>query len=212
MTGLRPDSLRVWDLETDFRATVPDVVTLPQHFMRHGYRTVQIGKIYHNTIPDSRSWHEEIHLHGFPYRSRRRLPRTREPGHSGGAQGEDHRGGPAGSRRRPVRHVVLEGQRDREPRPAGQRVLRRRADRPGAEGARRDSRAGSRSSSPSATTGLTCRSTPLAGTGTSTTPTRSRWRRTPTRRRTRRPSPAAIWPSCAGMPTSRRRRSRGRAD
>ena len=67
MTGLRPDSLRVWDLETDFRSTVPDVVTLSQHFMRHGYRAVQIGKIYHNTIPDSLSWHEEIHLHGFPY-------------------------------------------------------------------------------------------------------------------------------------------------
>jgi arylsulfatase A-like enzyme len=67
MTGLRPDSLRVWDLETDFRSTVPDIVTLPQHFMRHGYRVVQIGKIYHNTIPDSRSWHQEIHLHGFPY-------------------------------------------------------------------------------------------------------------------------------------------------
>ena len=67
LTGLRPDSLRVWDLETDFRSTVPDVVTLPQHFMRHGYRAVQIGKIYHNTIPDSLSWHREIHLQGFPY-------------------------------------------------------------------------------------------------------------------------------------------------
>jgi iduronate 2-sulfatase len=67
MTGLRPDSLRVWDLETDFRSTVPDIVTLPQHFMRHGYRAVQIGKIYHNTIPDSLSWHEEIRLRGFPY-------------------------------------------------------------------------------------------------------------------------------------------------
>ncbi len=67
MTGLRPDSLRVWDLATDFRSTVPDVVTLPQHFMRQGYRTVQIGKIYHNTIPDTRSWHQEIHLPGFPY-------------------------------------------------------------------------------------------------------------------------------------------------
>jgi iduronate 2-sulfatase len=67
MTGLRPDSIRVWDLDTDFRANVPDVVTLPQHFMRHGYRTVQIGKIYHNTLPDRRSWHQEIHLPGFPY-------------------------------------------------------------------------------------------------------------------------------------------------
>lgn len=28
---------------------------------------MQIGKIYHNTIPDSLSWHEAIRLHGFPY-------------------------------------------------------------------------------------------------------------------------------------------------
>ena len=33
MTGLRPDSIKVWDLVTDFRDTVPDVVTLPQAFM-----------------------------------------------------------------------------------------------------------------------------------------------------------------------------------
>ncbi len=68
MTGLRPDSLRVWDLETDFRSTVPDVVTLPQHFMNNGYHAVSIGKIYHNLIPDSLSWSEpEIHVPGFPY-------------------------------------------------------------------------------------------------------------------------------------------------
>ena len=37
LTGLRPDSLRVWDLRTDFRKTRPNVVTLPQHFKQHGY-------------------------------------------------------------------------------------------------------------------------------------------------------------------------------
>jgi choline-sulfatase len=68
MTGLRPDSLRVWDLATDFRDSVPDVVTLPQHFMRHGYTTVAIGKIYHNTIPDSLSWSEpKLHIDGYPF-------------------------------------------------------------------------------------------------------------------------------------------------
>jgi uncharacterized repeat protein (TIGR03987 family) len=68
MTGLRPDSLRVWDLQTDFRSTVPDVVTLPQHFMRHGYHTAAIGKIYHNVIPDSASWSEpKLHVDGYPF-------------------------------------------------------------------------------------------------------------------------------------------------
>lgn len=68
MTGLRPDSLRVWDLQTDFRRTVPDVVTLPQYFMENGYHTVAIGKIYHNVIPDFRSWSEpKIHIWGYPF-------------------------------------------------------------------------------------------------------------------------------------------------
>jgi len=68
MTGLRPDSLRVWDLQTDFRQTVPDVVTLPQHFMRNGYHTAAIGKIYHNVIPDSLSWSEpKLHIDGYPF-------------------------------------------------------------------------------------------------------------------------------------------------
>ncbi|MCG6948824.1 MAG: sulfatase [Acidobacteria bacterium] len=68
MTGLRPDSTRVWDLRTDFRDTIPDVVTLPQHFKRHGYFTTAVGKIYHNTLPDDASWSEpKLHVDGFPF-------------------------------------------------------------------------------------------------------------------------------------------------
>jgi iduronate 2-sulfatase len=68
MTGLRPDSLRVWDLDTDFRTTVPDVVTLPQYFREQGYFATVVGKIYHNIIPDSLSWSEpEMKIPGFPY-------------------------------------------------------------------------------------------------------------------------------------------------
>jgi len=48
MTGLRPDTLRVWNLTTHFRETTPDVVTLPQHFKNNGYFTQNIGKIFHN--------------------------------------------------------------------------------------------------------------------------------------------------------------------
>ena len=68
MTGLRPDSLKVWDLRTDFRQTQPDVVTLPQHFKQQGYYCTAIGKIYHNTIPDPLSWSEpKLHIDGFPF-------------------------------------------------------------------------------------------------------------------------------------------------
>jgi iduronate 2-sulfatase len=56
MTGLRPDSTRVWDLITDFRTTIPDAVTIPQHFRQHGYRALGFGKIFHNTFPDNVSW------------------------------------------------------------------------------------------------------------------------------------------------------------
>lgn len=48
LTGLRPDTLRVWDLATRFRETRPETVTIPQHFKANGYVAVNIGKIFHN--------------------------------------------------------------------------------------------------------------------------------------------------------------------
>ena len=57
MTGLRPDSTGVVENVTYFRDTVPDVVTLPQHFRKHGYETVYVGKIYHGAMRDEeKSW------------------------------------------------------------------------------------------------------------------------------------------------------------
>ncbi len=68
LAGLRPDTLRVWDLRTDFRKTRPETVTLPQHFMAHGYHTVAIGKIFHNNIPDPASWSEKkLYIDGYPF-------------------------------------------------------------------------------------------------------------------------------------------------
>ncbi|MFN3190002.1 MAG: sulfatase [Aureliella sp.] len=58
MTGLRPDSTRVWDLRGKFRENLPDVVTIPQHFHKHGYHTVSMGKIFHNHMPDRISFDE----------------------------------------------------------------------------------------------------------------------------------------------------------
>ena len=68
LTGLRPDTIKVWDLRTDFRDHVPDAITLPQYFKNNGYHSVGIGKIFHNTIPDPKSWSEpKIYLDGFPF-------------------------------------------------------------------------------------------------------------------------------------------------
>ncbi|MFK7969694.1 MAG: sulfatase-like hydrolase/transferase, partial [Bacteroidia bacterium] len=58
MTGLRPDSTRVWHLGDKFRKINPDAVTMPQYFSRFGYHTVNLGKIFHNYMPDSVSWDE----------------------------------------------------------------------------------------------------------------------------------------------------------
>lgn len=56
LTGRRPDTTGVYDLQTDFRTRLPDVVTLPQHFMRQGYHSQGLGKIFHNRMDDAPSW------------------------------------------------------------------------------------------------------------------------------------------------------------
>ncbi len=58
LTGLRPDTTKVYDLQTHFRLTLPDAVTLPQHFKECGYHTVGLSKIYHGGLDDPASWSE----------------------------------------------------------------------------------------------------------------------------------------------------------
>lgn len=47
MTGRRPDTTRVLDLETYFRTAGGDFTTVAQYFKEHGYITEGIGKIFH---------------------------------------------------------------------------------------------------------------------------------------------------------------------
>ena len=62
LTGLRPDTTKVWDLKTRLRSILPDVVTLPQYFREHGYEAVGMGKIFDprsvdgRETDDARSW------------------------------------------------------------------------------------------------------------------------------------------------------------
>ena len=56
LTGLRPDTIRVWGNRTHFRETSPDLVTLPQAFKRAGYHAEAIGKVLHGRKADPPSW------------------------------------------------------------------------------------------------------------------------------------------------------------
>ena len=51
LTGLRPDVIKVYDLDRHFRDELPDAVTLPQLFRRAGAFSARVGKIYHYNVP-----------------------------------------------------------------------------------------------------------------------------------------------------------------
>jgi len=58
LTGLRPDTTRIYDIGTDFRSTVPWVTTLPEFLKSRGYHTTALGKVYHTATDydNARSW------------------------------------------------------------------------------------------------------------------------------------------------------------
>lgn len=59
LTGLRPQTVGIYDLGTNFRKATPDAVTLPQWFKQHGYRTEALGKLFHvghGNVEDPASW------------------------------------------------------------------------------------------------------------------------------------------------------------
>ncbi len=56
LTGRRPDTTKIYNLQDHFRDTIPDVVTLPQHFKNNGYFCQSFGKIYHGGLDDPKSW------------------------------------------------------------------------------------------------------------------------------------------------------------
>jgi len=73
MTGLRPDTTRVFDLRYHFRQGLPNTVTMPQLFMKNGYFVARVGKIYHYGNPgdigtdgldDRASWMERFNPAG----------------------------------------------------------------------------------------------------------------------------------------------------
>ena len=79
MTGKLPDTIGVTSLYTDLRIAAPDVVTIPQHFRKHGYVAESYGKIFHNGHGhhgDPGSW--TVPPHRFGDGQQYMLPENRE--------------------------------------------------------------------------------------------------------------------------------------
>lgn len=52
LSGTRPATNQVYDLQTPFRRALPDIVSLPQLFREQGYTTYALGKVHHGRAPE----------------------------------------------------------------------------------------------------------------------------------------------------------------
>lgn len=59
LSGVRPDTSKIYGNNTPVRKAMPDVTTLPEHFKNNGYETISIGKLYHHPSDDRQGWSKE---------------------------------------------------------------------------------------------------------------------------------------------------------
>ncbi len=74
MTGARPETTGLFHNYVSLRELQPNIVTLPQHFIAHGYETVYCGKVFHRGDEDhEKSWSR------MPVKSIKGIKRPRGP-------------------------------------------------------------------------------------------------------------------------------------
>ncbi len=92
MTGLYPEQTKILSNAGHFRESHPELTTLPQQFMKHGYFAARVGKIYHYGVPDQigtageddpASWNETVNPRGLDREVHDRI-HTLQPGKFGG--------------------------------------------------------------------------------------------------------------------------------
>ena len=65
MTSMRPTTSGCYSNGDVWRDAMPQAVTLPQHFMLHGYEVIGGGKTFHNTQNEAASWDYYNSFRGF---------------------------------------------------------------------------------------------------------------------------------------------------
>ena len=92
MTGLAPDTTRVYDLQRHFRESLPNVVTLGQAFQKNDYYVARVGKIYHygnpgqigtNGLDDEPTWNRRINPAGVDKTKEEPLVTNHTPARTG---------------------------------------------------------------------------------------------------------------------------------
>ncbi len=92
LTGLYPEQTGVLSNADSFRARLPDVVTLPQQFQKHGYFVARVGKLFHYGVPaqigtagadDPASWNHAVNPRGIDKDVEGEI-HTLQPGQFGG--------------------------------------------------------------------------------------------------------------------------------
>jgi len=58
LTGLPPYRTGIYENWVPWREYIPEAVTIPQYFTKHGYWSAGAGKIFHNSFPDPLSWED----------------------------------------------------------------------------------------------------------------------------------------------------------